>query len=395
MSARRLFTIAVLCGALSVSALAAAQELSAKQQELWSMEEAYWSALAARDVDQYMGFFDPGCAAWPANSRAPVTAVELRQLMEGLIAATDEGYLTYELRAEAIEIDGKTGLVMYTASGSVLTRDGNTRKFDDRFMHVWKRSGGSWLLAWAMGATLPREMSVDPQEALREARDLVQEGRYEDALQKYVWFHHNALAIRPELAGFRLSYALNDWAKLGDVYPRALDVMASIRDQGVQQIVDGQGSFELFNDVAAINGALGVDDETYELFLIVHDSHPTLAPRCFYIVRELLVEHRQYELCDQYIEDYAHEVEQLRKRREMTLQSARRDPEHEKILLVVLANLRFSKGVAALVEVLIGVGRHEDAEAVRAQALEVLDDDEIRRALKAAAAHASEPAEDR
>lgn len=391
MSGRSFVHLAVLYLALTVAWPAAGQELSPRQQELWSMEEAYWNAIASRDVDRYLGFFDPACVAWPSNSRVPVTAAELRQLMEALVASTDEGYLTLELTAESIEVDGKTGLVLYTAGGSVRTLDGNTRKFDDRFMHVWRRSGGTWLLAWAMGATLPREISVDPQEALREAQDMMHEGRYEDALQKYVWFHENALQIRPELAGLRLSHALNDWARLGDVYPRAMDVMASIRDQGVQQIVDGQGSLERFNDVAAINRILGVDDETYELFLIIHDQHPALAPACFFIARELLVEHREYALCDHYIEDYANEVEQLSKRREMTLQSATRDPEHEKILLVVLANLRFSKGVAALVEVLIGVGRHEDADEIRARALEILDDDDIRRTLKAAAARASKP----
>ena len=393
MSGRPIACLAVLTFVLSMAWSATGQDLSPRQQELWSMEEAYWSAIASHDVDRYLSFFDPDCVAWPSNSRVPVTADELRQLMEALVASTDEGYLTYELHAESIEVEGKTGLVLYTAGGSVHTRDGNTRKFDDRFMHVWRKTGGDWLLTWAMGATLPREMTDNPQEALREARELLREGKYEDALQKHVWFHEHALEIRPELAGYRLSHALNDWAKLGDVYPRALEVMVSIRDHGVQQIVDGEGSFELFNDVAAINRTLGAIDETYELFLIVHERHPVLAPRCFFIARELLVEHQEYELCDAYIEDYQHEVAQLRLRWEMTLESARRDPEHEKVLLVVLANLRFARGVASLVEVLSGVDRHEDAAAIQEAALQVLDDDEIRRALATAIARAGTSAD--
>jgi hypothetical protein len=49
------------------------------------------------------------------------------------------------------------------------------------------------------------------EQALVDARRLAQTGDYAGALEKHVWFHDNALAIRPGYYGVRLSFALADW----------------------------------------------------------------------------------------------------------------------------------------------------------------------------------------
>ena len=65
----------------------------------------------------------------------------------------------------------------------------------------------------------------DPEAILQEIREDVKNRRYEVALSKTLWFHENALALRPSLSGVRLSFALSYWLELGEVYPPALEEM--------------------------------------------------------------------------------------------------------------------------------------------------------------------------
>ena len=55
-------------------------------------------------------------------------------------------------------------------------------------------------------------------EYLDYARKLHDEGRHQEALERYVWFHDNALDHAPSMYGVRLSFALSDWENLGKVF---------------------------------------------------------------------------------------------------------------------------------------------------------------------------------
>jgi hypothetical protein len=74
------------------------------------------------------------------------------------------------------------------------------------------------------------EGEADPNQILNQARADALAGRYEEALAKYLWFHHHALEIRPSLAGVRLSYALQEWRRLGEFYPPAWEALETVRD---------------------------------------------------------------------------------------------------------------------------------------------------------------------
>ncbi|HEY2343764.1 MAG TPA: hypothetical protein VGH90_12060, partial [Chthoniobacteraceae bacterium] len=60
-------------------------------------------------------------------------------------------------------------------------------------------------IAWAEW-TAPK--NPEPQKILAEARQDAAEGRYQDALAKYTWFHMNALRYDPKLYNVRLTFAL-------------------------------------------------------------------------------------------------------------------------------------------------------------------------------------------
>jgi hypothetical protein len=81
--------------------------------------------------------------------------------------------------------------------------------------------------------TEPEFSGEDVERALRDARRFRDEGKFAHALERHVWYHENALKYLPEHFGVRLSFALSDWAELGDVYPAAIDALRIARDNSM------------------------------------------------------------------------------------------------------------------------------------------------------------------
>jgi len=87
-----------------------------------------------------------------------------------------------------------------------------------------------------------------PSEILKEARKDTQAKRYEDALAKHVWFHHNALRYKPSLYGVRLSYALGDWRYLSTRCAPALTKLHETRSDAESKVKQGVNARAFFHD---------------------------------------------------------------------------------------------------------------------------------------------------
>src|SRR5687768_8592736 len=61
-----------------------------------------------------------------------------------------------------------------------------------------------------------------------EINTLFVAGKYNEALARHIWFHNHILEYDIAWAGVRLSYALNDWKKLGNKYEPAKDSLNKI-----------------------------------------------------------------------------------------------------------------------------------------------------------------------
>jgi hypothetical protein len=92
-----------------------------------------------------------------------------------------------------------------------------------------------------------------PTNVLREARSLTAQARYDAALEKNLWFYRHALEYNEAFLGVRMSFVLGEWVELGEKYPPARDALLSVRDESNAAFENGQGSFQLFLDVSAIN----------------------------------------------------------------------------------------------------------------------------------------------
>jgi thiol-disulfide isomerase/thioredoxin len=199
----------------------------------------------------------------------------------------------------------------------------------------------------------------DPREILREAQADTRAQRYEDALAKHVWFHHNALKHRPSLSGVRRSFALSYWQKLGMAYPHALDKLREIRDEAAEKVVNGTDLRESFRDLVAINRTFSEEHRTKELFVLLDAQKPHVAQEVFRSAQPALIKSEEYELCGKYIDSKRSLRLMVAGFRTRNRLSKNKRPE-----LVEFTEKKFTNDAATLVALLIVNGRKTEADEI-------------------------------
>lgn len=146
----------------------------------------------------------------------------------------------------------------------------------------------------------------NPGKILDEGQADASAGRPADALAKYVWFYQNALKYDPAESGVRVSFALSDWAELGETYPPALERLRAFRDEAAEKVRLGNDAILSFDDFVAINEYLKDDASTSDLFAWLDTSKPDTA-RGFFDRSQprllpALVKTKNYGLAGKYID---------------------------------------------------------------------------------------------
>lgn len=221
------------------------------------------------------------------------------------------------------------------------------------------------LSATASGDWVPPE-DPNPRRILAEARSDRSEGRYEDALQKQVWFHEHALEHRPSLYGVRLSFALHSWAELAGAYPPALDRLEGLRDKTAGLVRAGTGSKELFHEFQSINEALGDYQATRDLFLWLHTNDTRLAEDVYELAQPALIRCKDYDVCGAYVDADISFTRILERYRATKQAASTTDPGGE---LQRLAQKSFSNDASTLVALLTIVDKRSDADRIAEEAL--------------------------
>ncbi|MEO0415807.1 MAG: hypothetical protein AAF226_12750 [Verrucomicrobiota bacterium] len=110
-------------------------------------------------------------------------------------------------------------------------------------------------------------------EFLDEVRELVEKGKFAEALDRHLWYHHHILEAHPSQRGVRVSYALSAWRDLGDKYPPAMDALEAERDLAENLVKNSSYRDEAaFWEAASINRVLGDDERSLLLFEKGSDS---------------------------------------------------------------------------------------------------------------------------
>ena len=151
---------------------------------------------------------------------------------------------------------------------------------------------------------------MNPHDRLQNALTAAKEGRYEEALREYVWFHNHALELEPALYGVRLSFALAYWVELAQDYPAARTRLEEIRDRKIQTLLSGQGNRETFHDVSSINYYLADESLTARVFAQLDGDCASLAKQCSDTALPALVNAKRFELARRYVTDPFNRMEE-------------------------------------------------------------------------------------
>ncbi|HWQ91564.1 MAG TPA: carboxypeptidase-like regulatory domain-containing protein, partial [Clostridia bacterium] len=256
---------------------------------------------------------------------------------------------------------------------------------------------------------------VSPDKILTEAKELTDKRRYEEALQRILWYFNHALEYQPSLSGVRLSSALSSWTELGRRYPKARQAMVETRDRDLATFRSGHGYFELFMELDALNRELDQENASLELFKRLHSEDKRLARQCYAIVESLLVNQREYQLCTNYITNPQAKFETIRTNWEhlkqwetnwaRSQQENRRSSEQMRAKLrerypnlpesavtlttptpPQMADKSFVARTCELIEILVATHQTDAAKHIRDQAIALVDDPKLKSSLEDAKA---------
>ncbi len=230
-------------------------------------------------------------------------------------------------------------------------------------------------LAHELASSFASTNRPDPGKVLNEGETLARSGHYEEALERYIWYHNHSLEY-PGQGGVRLSFALSDWIALGRKFPKAMRALIEIRDRDVNKLAAGQGDFGLFQEVAAINGHLNTADATAEAFKALAKRDPKLAAQCYPLAEDSLVQRGDYGLCLRFLPDSQARFEAIRSFRENLTGTRFANAQMKRF-----ANDQFVNQTRNLIEILVATGHEPEAERIRSQALAILNDPRLSSAI--------------
>lgn len=238
------------------------------------------------------------------------------------------------------------------------------------------------LLAFALPAaawTPPAD--PDPDKILRDAVDDRIAGRYEDALAKQVWFHHEALRYRRSLSGVRLSFALAYWADLAELYAPAKAALLKTRDEAAQAVREGRAAEDNFEDLVAIDRELDDPLATVSVFLEVEKRDPRLAKQLAGRAVDPLIDAKYYDVAARYVD-----VEAQLKVATGTYESmkSRPAPAAKGVDFAALTETFYAIRVGRLVAMLVLANRKADAEKLAQEALATSGSEKVKSTLDAA-----------
>lgn len=219
----------------------------------------------------------------------------------------------------------------------------------------------------------------DMQKYLSDTQDLVRQGKKQEALEHFIWFHDHALEYEPAMYGVRLSFALSYWKQLGDGYPPALVAMKKIRDDKTALLADKKGNRTLFHDVMALNRTLGEDSKTVDLFRKLDQEQKELAMQCWDVAKEAIVKAKAYDLARKYISNPVREFDKVKAMYDQN--TAMYGGENFGERFKAFNENHFVEETIRLIDVAVALNDSNAAKEIQLQALAILDDYRLRDAI--------------
>lgn len=215
-------------------------------------------------------------------------------------------------------------------------------------------------------------MESSPHQArdiLDIARQAFRSGDYLTALENYSYFFEHALDGDPaSLYGVRLSYCLNEWARLGRKYPPALAALEARRREALQRLETTRDP-EHFHDFECISEYLGVHGDAIEQFTAYHRSDPELAKSIVRFVWSELVETEAWDLCRDYLGDADERYDNAMAKFDEAFKVSHENPEFGGADFDAQIQGWYIRDVTEIILVLANCGRVQEAKNIQARAI--------------------------
>lgn len=230
--------------------------------------------------------------------------------------------------------------------------------------------------------------NINLKTFMQDNWELIKHGEFKKALQRHIWYHDHALDYDRSLTGVRLSFALNDWKKLGEQYPPALEEMKKIRDKK-NRLVTKNGSTDLFADVVALNRTLNEDNKTVDLFKTVEAKQPEAAKSCFRWAKATLFATNQYSTINKYLGDPVKEFENIQRSYDVLSKLTNRTLPKEDAYLKArrdsitrkYQNNNLVTNSVQLIQYTVAINDLKSAKEIQQKALALVKDDRLKKAL--------------
>ena len=148
-------------------------------------------------------------------------------------------------------------------------------------------------------------------KTLEDAQLAYQAGDFVNALQFYEYFFDHALDNDPyALYGVRLSYCLDGWAKLGQVFPGAKKRLEQKQIELLNEYQETKNC-ETFHDYFCICKALNQLNHALDMFSKLYKNNSKRAEKLAKYVWDDLIKAEQWELCGQLLSQPEQKIDEL------------------------------------------------------------------------------------
>jgi len=178
---------------------------------------------------------------------------------------------------------------------------------------------------------------------------LINMGEYEEALDRFIWFHNNAVDKGITTNPSRLSFGLMYWIDFGKKYPPAIDALKRIRDKNTELILQGVKTCDLFSEVESINQHLSEEYKTVALFTRIDKEQPDLAAQCWAYYQDLAIKNNEEYFINKYIKDLKHEYDLIEDHYLSVMKILSKDASNQR--LVAISKNRYKSDVKDLLNI--------------------------------------------
>jgi len=196
----------------------------------------------------------------------------------GVLAWIDEHCVALKLDAEQnlelaerFHVEAYPTVVLLKADGSVIDNLVGYKDAKEFLESATDALAGKGSIARAKEKLVGHEK--DPMAREQYGDELMQAGKYEEALAEYLWCFDEGNSS-PAYHGVRLSFLLSNIKRLGTKYAPAINAMQERRDAAEARVRAGPVTFDDLSDAVALNRELKTPERSLVLFDDARKSGP-------------------------------------------------------------------------------------------------------------------------